>query len=66
VRFGLRKLPLAPKEGTDVEIVSQSFFLFEIPADHSVVDLYENDEVKGVKLKVIGVKSSSKSGFSML
>lgn len=65
VRFGLRKLPLTQKEDVDVEITAQAFIQFEIPCDHQVVDLFENDEFKGVRLKLIQLKSSTDKGFTM-
>jgi len=68
IRFGLRKLALPKlKEEEDqlVEIVPQVFLQFEIPADHQILERFENEEFKGVKLKLIQVKASGKDDFNM-
>lgn len=66
VRFNLRKFPIAVKEGESVDQVSQSCFLqFEIPEDHEIIEKFESDDYKGVKLRVKGLKGKKKDDFNM-
>ena len=43
----------------------QTYVQFEIPADHAVVEKFENEELKGVKLRLVQVKGKGKDDFSM-
>ena len=65
VRFALKKIALPLKEGDAAEYVPKAFVQFEIPADHAVKGLCDDEEWKGVKLKVIPVKGKEKDEFSM-
>jgi hypothetical protein len=56
---------MAPKEGVDVETITQAFFQFEVPPEYTISDVHETEEVKGVKLKLVQLKSKDDSGFTM-
>lgn len=69
VRFGLRKIPFLQNEGAtakdSVEFIATTYLQFEIPLDHVIESKFENDELKGVKLRVREVRGKEKNDFSM-
>lgn len=65
VRFGLRKFPLTLAEGQTADQVNQVYIQVEIPPDHDVVEKFQSDTFKGVKLRLKQVKGKEKNDFSM-
>lgn len=65
MRFSLKKHALPLKDGDAAEYVPKAFVQFEIPADHAVKELCDDEKWKGVKLSVIPVKGKGKDEFSM-
>lgn len=65
VRFGLDKLKVPTQGEWSIETKNQVFLIFEIPPDFEIIEKYDDENFKGIKMRLKDMKPRQQGLFSM-